>query len=887
MKKIIYTLCACFLLLVICQERLAAQRKGAVKEPSGKGKPMPMGMFGPPMKQMSYEEIFQDKKVKTSKGLMTIHAVNDHGRELVYVEFPKRLLGKDMMLTTAVRETSDVESCAVGQFGDFIYLRFYMENDNLEARVIVGDEPLNLTGDERVEKALEEARKPGIWQMMRVMAYTPDSSAVVVDMTRFFMEHTEYTNPFSAFNGNIMGMDGQSRQRPRPEMSKLAQVKAYDNNIAVTGDYGYLVDYSFMGTVYMRNKPVSITADRILMMMPENVMKPRIADARVGTTKLPRNVISAVDQGFRGKVYTLRRRMEPSDEAAYRAGQLVEPKKPIVFYMDTLMPRDWKKAIKDGAEAWNGAFEAAGFKNVIRVVEFPKNDLKFSAFDIANSVIRYVPSWKNSAQNSLHVDMRSGEILNSSIMVHGQLMDVLSIMYKEMAMTADPAARTNGELPENTRYELLKTYISQMVGNCLGLTSNGRSDSAYPVDSLRSPSFTQKHGISPSIMGYYITYNYIAKEEDVAKGTRLIPYAIGEGDKYTIKWLYTPIYEASTPEEEVPVLDRWIAREKDNPACSFGIPSGLYFDPSSTPGILGNDHIKSMKYYMERLKYALENLDTWYALDDKDYNERAKFMGHLLNDIGFKIRMVLSHVGGCRFNVGEDGVSYNFVTKDEEKKYIDLMFKWMQELPALRQKDLEEKIGLDDDPTLMFVWDCFSQLASRVALIYFAQEKGSKGYTAEEFMEELSRRVWAPTIQGKSSLTGAEKTMQLSMVGTLLLSSGVQPQPPMMMMQGQQMPQGGGKKLDTDIYGAVARTKMCGDNFGKMADQSLEFYPFVDIRVVREPVQHIYYKMLLRAKAIIEKAISNSTGESRAHYELMLYKIHDVMDNSNAGGTFM
>lgn len=839
-----------------------------------------MGMPGQPAKLVSYEELFQDKKVRTSKGLMTIHAVNDHGRELVYVEFPKNLLGKDMMLTTSVRETSDNGSCAVGQFGDFIYLRFYLENDNLEARAIVGDEPVNLTGNERVEGALEEAHKPGIWQMMHVMAYTPDSSAVVVDMTRFFMDQTDYTNPFSSFNGNIMGANGNGLQRLRPELSKLVQVNAYDNNISVTGDYSYSVDYSFMGTVYMRNKPVSITADRILLMMPEETMRPRIADVRVGTVQLPKRVISSIDEGFRKKVYTLRRRIEPSDEAAYRAGQLVEPKKPIVFYMDTLMPRDWKKAIKDGAEAWNEAFEAAGFKNVIRVVEFPKNDPKFSAFDISNSVIRYVPSWNSYAQNSLHVDMRSGEILNSSIMVYGQLMQGLSLQYRVSVMASDPTARTNDELPANTRYGILKTYISQMVGNCLGFTSNARPDGVYPVDSLRSPSFTQKYGLSPSIMGYYITYNYIASEEDVAKGVRLIPNSIGEGDKYMVKWLYTPIYEAATPEEEVPVLDRWIAREENNPACSFGFPSGMYFDPSSTPGILGNDHLKSMKYYMERLKYALEHLDTWYAQDDKDYSKRAEFMKWLFNSIGFKIRMVLSHVGGFRYNLGENGASYDFVTKDEEKKYIDLMFNWMREIPKMRQRELEKKIGLSDDPTFMSVWDCFVQLFGRAELIYFAQEKGSKGYTAEEFVEELSRRVWAPTVQGKSSLTGIEKTMQLSMVGTMLLSSGVQVQPPM-MMQGQQAPQGGGRKFTTDLYGAASMTKLWGNGTCKTADQSLALDPRLDLRVVREPVQHIYFKMLLRTKAIIEKALPNSSGELRAHYELMLYKIHELMDKES------
>ena len=161
---------------------------------------------------------------------------------------------------------------------------------------------------------------------------------------------------------------------------------------------------------FRKNVPVTVIANRILMLLPEQPMRPRLADMRVGVTLLNKTGIQEENQGFKTQPYSMRWRLEPADWEKYNRGELVEPVKPIVFYMDTLMPADWKKAIADAAEAWNPAFEQIGFKNVIQVVDFPRNDPSFHANDLENNIIRYATTWVTSAQNSVHADLRSGEI---------------------------------------------------------------------------------------------------------------------------------------------------------------------------------------------------------------------------------------------------------------------------------------------------------------------------------------------------------------------------------------------------------------------------------------------------------------------------------------------
>ena len=134
------------------------------------------------------------------------------------------------------------------EFNNYINLRFTRLESNLMARIIPGDEPSNIGTEENVTRSLEQNTNPGIWQSMKIMAYTPDSSAMVVDITKILVDHSDYTSPFAAFGGNSMGGFTQRQHQFRSNMTRLLGVNAFDNNVVVTGEYSYSVNHTFMGT---------------------------------------------------------------------------------------------------------------------------------------------------------------------------------------------------------------------------------------------------------------------------------------------------------------------------------------------------------------------------------------------------------------------------------------------------------------------------------------------------------------------------------------------------------------------------------------------------------------------------------------------------------------
>ena len=233
--------------------------------------------------------------------------------------------------------------------------------------------------------------------------------------------------------------------------------------------------------------------------------------------------------------YAKRWRIEPSDSAAYRRGELVRPVKQLVFYIDSLMPVKCNPYIKAGAESWNKAFEKIGFKDVICVKEFPKNDTLFNANSFDCMTIRYSASWLNSAQTTIHSDTRTGEILNASILINANM---ISVQYADRigaTVAIDPRVRTT-VFPQEIQGELIQAAIAQAVGTGLGLTMNWGASCAYPVDSLRSASFTQKYGLASSVMGGVII-NDVATEEDVRNGVCLVNTKPGPYDELVIKYL--------------------------------------------------------------------------------------------------------------------------------------------------------------------------------------------------------------------------------------------------------------------------------------------------------------------------------------------------------------
>ena len=445
-----------------------------------------------------YQKLFKNKKVQTAHGLMTIHKVEDK----VYVEFPVVMLGRELLLTSSIENTSDGGEGAPGQLGGTdVRLRFEMIDSTIVARMPLLSKPVNTSGDSDIARALNHSHNPGIFKSFKVLACTPDSSALVVNMKGLFLEGSAFTKPFPSTSANgYYGFVSRDHSL-ESDKSSILGVSASGDNITVREELVYKVNHTLMGAYSMyENVPLTAVVNKMLCVLPEELMTPRLADSRLGLTTQLKSDFAGAGQEVRNIRYAKRWRIEPSDSAAYRRGELMEPKKQLVFYIDSLLPVKWHPYVKAGAESWNKAFEKVGFKNVICVKEFPKNDTLFNAYSLDCMTIRYSASWMNSAQTTLHVDARTGEILNASILINSNM---ISVQYMDrIAATAavDPRVRTD-IFPQEIQGELIQAAIAQAVGTGLGLAPNWGASVAYPVDSLRSASFTQTYGLASSVMG--------------------------------------------------------------------------------------------------------------------------------------------------------------------------------------------------------------------------------------------------------------------------------------------------------------------------------------------------------------------------------------------------
>lgn len=830
----------------------------------------------------AYQKLFKDKQVKTAHGLMTIHKVGDK----VLVEFPIRLLGKDMMLTSSIEDISDNGEGVVGQFAGYgLPFRFTRLDSTLQARIFLIDKPLNNSSEMNWNEAIERSNAGGVYGTFKIEAYTPDSTAVVVDMTPLFMEYSPYTTPFAAIGGNsFFGLISREHEYKK-ECSLLKDVDAFDNNIMVTCELGFIENQYLFGAfkVIPGDVKVSVTTNKMLMLLPEEPMRPRFADPRLGVSFMEVSQIENDRKGLKSTFYTKRWRVEPVDEAAYRRGETVEVKKPIVFYMDTLMPKAWQPYIKEGIEAWNEAFEKIGFRNVVRVMDFPKDDPDFNANNIKYSTIRYAPLWLDM-QNSMHVDPRTGEILNASLYIYDGLVSGLKTNRMLTTMAADPGVRTT-RFSEAMMGELIRVEIMREAGINLGLVYNAGASAVYPVDSLRSPSFTREHGLSPSVMDY-VPCNYIAQPGDVEKGVRMVPGGLGEYDYYVIRWLYEPISTASTPKDEFTTLDRWIREGRTNPNYRFGKVPYYYYDPRCFTGDLGDDHLKALEYAVNNLKIAVRNFYDWYAEGDEDLSLRSQLYNSLRGQLQKRINDVSVNLGGfyqMEAFSSEKEPSYVVVPGAIQKAAVKCMIDMAKDLAWLENKAVEKKLEIRNSNVDQIRSFILGTLTFRLKYVALGAEKGGD-YSLAEYVEDIYRNVWDGTLKNRP-LEKYEMDLQKEFLGSVVASSTIA------TTAGNFTPRRG--IVMAGHEGAISpevidrkQLDLIREQFAVLPEKGMNLeeqsgsYPTMQVVIPGDyiPVNY-YFDMLFKIQDLLKGAVAKSSGETKLHYEYLLYKINKMLAN--------
>ncbi|MCH8550256.1 MAG: DUF5117 domain-containing protein, partial [Balneolaceae bacterium] len=495
-----------------------------------------------------------------SEGLFNVYQTSD---QILY-EIPEEMLGRDMAIMSRIARTAE----GLGWGGDRLAPQQVVQWERRGDKILLRGVSYSNTADENlpVYEAVQNSNFPTIIDSFEITE-TRDGS-YVIDVTDLYLKDSRL---FGLQNRHRQQYTVRSLDRNR---SFMEFVKAFPENIEVRTVLTYNADNP---PSQQRTGTISLEVNHSMILLPEEPMRPRLFDERVAMISVSQTDYGSEAQYSRTKRYVTRFRLEPVDEEAYLRGELVEPKNPIVFYIDPATPEEWRPYFKEGIDEWQVAFEEAGFKNAIRAEMAPEDDPDFSLLDARYSVIRYVANPIHSANAGPDViDPRSGETIRAHINMYHNVMKRLHWWSLSQTGPRNPEVQ-QPHLSTEEMGQYLQYVVSHELAHALGYPHNQRGNTAYSIEDLRDPDFTNRHGNSSSVVGR-TRFNYVAQPED---GDVKVHRNVGEYDIWSVKWAYSYLPQFDTPEEEQELLNEWVLERADDPAMQFGYGRGD-FDPTQT-----------------------------------------------------------------------------------------------------------------------------------------------------------------------------------------------------------------------------------------------------------------------------------------------------------------
>ena len=704
-----------------------------------------------------YAKVITEEATSDS-GLFVVHRV----AEDYYFEVPFALLDRDMLLVSRIAKIPTALGGGylnAGSKTNEQLVRWSRRHDRLYLRSVsygsVADPalPINLS--------VQDNNYAPILMAFKVAAYNPDSTAAVVKVNDLFLDDV------AAISGLSRGLRKRYEVRNLDKSrSFISRMASFPQNVEVRHDMTYVAnDPPANG----RSGTLSMELSQSLYLLPEQPMQPRLHDERVGWF-----TVRQVDYGSDAlkadqKEYIKRWQLVPKDTAAYARGELVEPVQPIVYYLDPATPEQFRPYFRQGIEDWQQAFEVAGFKNAIvaRDAPTPEEDPDWSPEDARYSTVRYVASTTRNAVGPSVVDPRSGQIIESDIIWYHNHLRSYRNRYLLETGAANPKARSL-DTPAEDIGEMMRRVISHEVGHALGLPHNMKASYAYPVDSLRSASFTQEYGLATTIMDY-TRYNYVAQPGD--EGVRFVRM-LGPYDLYAINWGYRYLPGMDTQEER-PVLRTWIEEKAGDPRYLFGARGS--YDPSSQTEAVGDDPVKASTYGMQNLRIVADRLADWTTQPGENYDDLRELYGELLGVWSRYAAHVTANIGGVYEELrttDQEGATYTHLAADQQRAALDFLLREVFATPEwLMPRRIVEQLGPSGivDRVKSLQARQLNHLLSAARLERMVENEamnGAAAYPAATMLAELRRGIWSE-LSDRATPTVYRRNLQRAHVARL------------------------------------------------------------------------------------------------------------------------
>ncbi len=736
--------------------------------------PSAPGIFWKKKKKVAEQPVSGYKKLTGSDSVNVTGVMNVVRKDGdFYLEIPVKLMNRVFLVSNKLQQVpAELNEAGVNRGINYENQCIRFEWDKARKLVLVRQQRVTPEVDsaDAMARSVADNYIDPLIAALKVEALPGDSTTVVVKVNDLFNGKNKCLN--DVFSNINIGTSADS------ELSRVIDVKAFSNNVTATSELTTVVHEGNDHT------NVTVVVSSSLVLLPEKPMARRRENQRVGYFTTSALRYGDTQQEVERPHYITRWRLEPSDTAAYMSGQLTEPVKPIVFWLDQAIPAYMREHIKRGITDWNEAFEKAGFKNAVRAYDMT-DSIEAEGDDMRYSVITYDASEKANAMGPSTIDPRTGEILEADVIWWHNVRSLLREWITVQTGAYNKAAQQYA-LPDSLIGEAARFVACHEVGHSLGLRHNMIASNAWPTDSLRSPSFMRKAGGTAASIMDYARFNYVAQPGD---GVDVVSPHIGVYDMMAIEWGYRwyPDEEKARP-ELADFLRRHSGKEY---RYSEAQSQRTAVDPRSLSEDLGDDAMKSAAYGMENLKRIMPHIVDWTRTGEpgQSYDEASKLYNAVIYQWSLYLYHVLANVGGIYMDnttVDDGRKTFAFVEKERQQRAVQFLIdevftypEWLFGTPLSDYTYINRNtpVGVQEqspdyalkNQQCYMIWDLLDN--DRLMRMYANErQNGSDAFTAIDMMDMLHKHIFAKTISGKSPDI-MERAMQKNFVDALITAA--------------------------------------------------------------------------------------------------------------------